>query len=108
MDRKELFLLNKEERCVLNECIFLSVLQSIEVTFQMGEQTMVGDDLIVTSLVKNVSSEERTVTVTMTARTTTYWDRSISDENLAKENFADVTIKPAESKERCMQVPALG
>lgn len=51
------------------------------------KKTFVGQDIIATFIVTNVSQEDRRVAVTLTARHTQYWDRGLADDNVAKTKF---------------------
>lgn len=66
-------------------------------TFDTNTQTMVGSDLVLTALVKNVSKDDKDVEMVLAARTCRYWNHSSDDKHLAKEKFAERTIKPGES-----------
>ncbi|PVD20984.1 hypothetical protein C0Q70_19148 [Pomacea canaliculata] len=60
------------------------------------KKTFVGQDIIATFIVTNVSQEDRRVAVTLTARHTQYWDRGLADDNgpttIKSGQAADVTV----------------
>ncbi|KAK7497700.1 hypothetical protein BaRGS_00011095, partial [Batillaria attramentaria] len=78
----------------------------LQVKFLESEDTMVGEDLVSKAKVKNVSEENRRVVMTMTSRATRYWDHSDSDDDINKEKFDEVTLKPGEDKTFTLIIPA--
>lgn len=78
----------------------------LEVTIIEGKQTMVGQDLVVEAKVKNISKDEKRVAMTMTSRTTSYWDNSRSDDTLSREIYNVTVIKPGQEEMFKLTTPA--
>nr|KAG5707194.1 hypothetical protein BaRGS_017878 [Batillaria attramentaria] len=78
----------------------------LKVNFVKGEQTMVGQDFVSKVKVKNVSKENKRVVMTMAARESRYWDSPMTDGNMAKQKFDEITLTPDQEEEFQLKIPA--
>lgn len=62
------------------------------------EPFFVGQDIVASFVVINISKDDRRVSVTLTARHTEYWDRSLSDDNIAKQKFNECVMRAGQSE----------
>ncbi|KAK7497699.1 hypothetical protein BaRGS_00011094 [Batillaria attramentaria] len=63
-----------------------------------GKSTIIGKDLIVEAKVKNISKGDRRVVMSMTSRSTRYWDYSTHDDLVSREKFRVVNLKPGQEE----------
>ena len=67
--------------------------KDLEVWFDKDIHPMVGEAVVLTSHVKNISKDDRKVKAVFTVSTSPYWNRSRLDKQVAKEKLQDRLIK---------------
>ncbi|PVD20985.1 hypothetical protein C0Q70_19149 [Pomacea canaliculata] len=102
-----------ERRCVERALRFMrfgeelfKTQPELKVGFMKREEPFfVGQDIVASFVVINISKDDRRVSVTLTARHTEYWDRSLSDDNIAKQKFNECVMRAGQSLVFDLQIP---
>ncbi|PVD20987.1 hypothetical protein C0Q70_19151 [Pomacea canaliculata] len=77
----------------------------VELKEEDNKKTFVGQDVVANFVVTNITTVDRRVAVTLTARNTHYWDRGIGDDNIAKEKFGAVVLPSGQSQTFSLKIP---